>query len=101
MADSKKNPNDELSLQEPADLLDVHYILADPLRGRGFSVGDLGADTTAASFAEIVTNEAQTIAVGVAVSVAVAVAADDLLRDRRRRPRLVRQRERELVNSAS
>ena len=62
MADSKKHQADELSLQEAADPLDVHYI---PLRGRGFTVGDLGADTTAASFAEIVTNEAQTIAVGV------------------------------------
>lgn len=46
-------------------------LLADPLRGRGFTVGDLGADTPAASFAEIVTNEAQTTAVGIAVSVAV------------------------------
>ena len=44
MADSKKHPNGELSLQEAADLLDVHYILAGPLRDRGFSVGDLGAD---------------------------------------------------------
>ncbi|MDP9332341.1 MAG: hypothetical protein M3Q30_03370 [Actinomycetota bacterium] len=80
MADSKKNQNDELSLQEPADLLDVHYILADPLRGPVFTVGDLGADTTAASFAKIVTNEAQTIAVGIVIS----VAADDLLRHRNR-----------------
>jgi excisionase family DNA binding protein len=46
-------------------------LLADPLRGRGFAVGDLGADTPAASFAEIVTNEQQTAAVGIAVSVAV------------------------------
>ena len=46
-------------------------LLADPLRGRGFTVADLGADTPAASFAEIVMNEAQTIAVGIAVSVAV------------------------------
>ena len=82
MADSKKHQNGDLSLQEAADLLDRHYILAGPLRGRGFSVGDLGADTPAASFAEIVTNEAQTITVGVAVS----VAADDLLRHRNRRP---------------
>jgi excisionase family DNA binding protein len=46
-------------------------LLADPLRGRGFTVADLGADTPAASFAEIVTNEEQTTAVGIAVSVAV------------------------------
>jgi excisionase family DNA binding protein len=46
-------------------------LLADPLRGRGFSVGDLGADTPAASFAEFVTNEAQTIAVGIALSIEV------------------------------
>ena len=46
-------------------------LLADPLRGRGFTVGDLGADTPAASFAEIVANEEQTTAVGIAVSVAV------------------------------
>ncbi len=46
-------------------------LLGDPLRGRGFTVGDLGADTPAASFAEIVTNEARTTAVGIAVSVAV------------------------------
>jgi excisionase family DNA binding protein len=46
-------------------------LLADPLRGRGFTVADLGADTPAASFAEIVTNEDQTTAVGIAVSVAV------------------------------
>jgi excisionase family DNA binding protein len=46
-------------------------LLADPLRGRGFSVGDLGADTPAASFAEIVASEAQTIAAGIAVSVPV------------------------------
>ena len=32
-------------------------LLADPLRGRGFTVADLGADTPAASFAEIVANE--------------------------------------------
>ena len=41
MADSKKHQADLLSLQEAADPLDVHYILADPIRGRGFSVGDL------------------------------------------------------------
>ena len=46
-------------------------LLADPLRGRGFAVADLGADTPAASFAEIVTNEADTTAVGLAVSVSV------------------------------
>ena len=46
-------------------------LLADPLRGRGFTVVDLGADTPAASFAEIVTSQAQTTAVGIAVSVAV------------------------------
>ena len=46
-------------------------LLADPLRGRGFTVADLGADTPAASFAEIVTNESRTSAVGIAVSVAV------------------------------
>jgi len=46
-------------------------LLADPLRGRGFSVGDLGADTPAASFAEIVASEEQTIAAGIAVSVPV------------------------------
>ena len=46
-------------------------LLADPLRGRGFGVGDLGPDTPAASFAEIVANEEQTIAAGIAVSVPV------------------------------
>ena len=46
-------------------------LLADPLRGRGFTVGDLGADTPSASFAEIVKNEDHTTAVGIAVSVAV------------------------------
>ena len=97
MAYSTKRQADDLCLKEAADLLDRNYILADPHRGRGFIVSDLGADTPAASFAEIVTHRPQTIAVGVAV----AVSADDLLRDRSRRPRLVRQRERELVNSAS
>jgi hypothetical protein len=99
VAYSKKRQADDLCLKEAADLLDRNYILADPHRGRGFIVSDLGADTPAASFAEIVTNKPPTIAVGVAV--AVSVSADDLLRDRSRRPRLVRQRERELVNSAS
>ena len=46
-------------------------LLADPLRGRGFAVGDLGADTPAASFAEVAASDDQTIAVGIAVSVAV------------------------------
>ena len=50
-------------------------LLADPLRGRGFSVADLGADTPAASFAEIAANEARTVAAGIAVSVGV----DDLV----------------------
>ena len=49
-------------------------LLADPLRGRGFAVADLGADTPAASFAEIVTNENRACAVGIAVSVAVGDA---------------------------
>jgi MerR family transcriptional regulator, light-induced transcriptional regulator len=51
-------------------------LLADPLRGRGFTVADLGADTPAASFAEIVTNDARARAVGLAVSVAVG---DDVI----------------------
>jgi hypothetical protein len=97
VAYSKKRQADDLSLNEAADLLDRHYILAEPRRGRGFIVSDLGADATAASFAGIVTNKAQTIAVGVAVS----VAADDLLRHRNRRPRLVRHHARELVDSPS
>ena len=46
-------------------------LLTDPLRGRGFAVADLGADTPAASFAEIVTNEDRARAVGIAVSVNV------------------------------
>src|SRR6185295_15195179 len=46
-------------------------LLADPLRGRGFTVADLGADTPATSFAEVVANEEQTTGVGIAVSVAV------------------------------
>ena len=46
-------------------------LLADPLRGRGFTVADLGADTPAVSFAEVVANEEQTAAVGIAVSVVV------------------------------
>ena len=91
MAYSKKRQADDLCLKEAADVFDRNYILADPHRGRGFIVSELGADTPAASVAEIVTNEAQTITVGVAVS----VAADDLLRDRSRRPCLVRQHERE------
>ncbi len=45
-------------------------LLADPLRGRGFTVADLGADTPAESFAEIVAHEDRTRAVGIAVSVA-------------------------------
>ena len=46
-------------------------LLADPLRGRGFAVADLGTDTPAASFAEIVTNEDRACAAGIAVSVDV------------------------------
>lgn len=46
-------------------------LLADPLRGRGFAIADLGADTPAASFAEIVTNEDRCCAAGIAVSVDV------------------------------
>ncbi|MDQ1380851.1 MAG: hypothetical protein QOJ71_1570 [Actinomycetota bacterium] len=34
MSDSKKHQAGELSLQEAADPLDVHYVLADPLRHR-------------------------------------------------------------------
>jgi excisionase family DNA binding protein len=49
-------------------------LLADPLRGRGFAVADLGADTPAASFAEIVTIEDRACAVGIAVSVVVGDA---------------------------
>jgi hypothetical protein len=81
MADSKKHPNGELSLQEAADLLDVHYILAGPLRGAASPSATSAPTSTAGSFAEIVTRDAQTIAVGVAV----AVAVDDLLRHRNRR----------------
>lgn len=96
MADSEKHQADELSPQEAADPLDC--TTSSPTHSEAAaSVGDLGADTTAASFADIVTNNAQTIAVGVAVS----VAADDLLRHRNRRPRLVRHHARELVNSVS
>jgi excisionase family DNA binding protein len=46
-------------------------LLADPLRGRGFAVADLGADTPAASFAEIVTSEDRACAAGIAVTVDV------------------------------
>jgi excisionase family DNA binding protein len=46
-------------------------LLADPLRGRRFAVADLGADTPAASFAEVVTNEDRVCAAGIAVSVDV------------------------------
>jgi excisionase family DNA binding protein len=49
----------------------VTALLADPLRGRGFAVADLGADTPAASFAEIVENEPRALAAGIAVSVPV------------------------------
>ena len=61
--------------------------LADPLRGRGFAVADLGADTPAASFAEIVTNEEATTAVGIAVSVAVRRSSSCPRRSRRSTPR--------------
>jgi excisionase family DNA binding protein len=46
-------------------------LLADPLRGRGFSVADLGADTPAASFAQIVAAQDRVVAVGITTSVAL------------------------------
>ncbi len=46
-------------------------LVADPLRGRGFTVADLGADTPAVSFAEIVALDDRTRAVGIVVSVPI------------------------------
>ncbi len=46
-------------------------LLADPLRGHGFTVADLGADTPAASFAEVVAGGERTRAVGIVASVPV------------------------------
>jgi excisionase family DNA binding protein len=46
-------------------------LVADPLRGRGFTVADLGADTPAQSFAEVVAIDARARAVGIVVSVPI------------------------------
>ena len=46
-------------------------LVADPLRGRGFTVADLGADTPAQSFAEVVALDDRTRAVGIVVSVPI------------------------------
>ncbi len=51
-------------------------LVADPLRGHGFAVADLGADTPAESFAEIVGRDDRTRAVGIVVTVDVG---DDIL----------------------
>ena len=51
-------------------------LLADPLRGRGFRVADLGADTPASSLAELVSGEDRAIAVGLVASIDVG---DDVL----------------------
>ncbi len=46
-------------------------LVADPLRGHGFAVADLGADTPAESFAEIVARDDRARAVGIVVSIPV------------------------------
>jgi excisionase family DNA binding protein len=46
-------------------------LIADPLRGRRFAVTDLGADTPAGSFAEVVASGDRPRAVGIAASIAV------------------------------
>jgi excisionase family DNA binding protein len=51
-------------------------LLADPLRGRGFAVADLGADTPPASFAVTCAKMDRVLAVGIAASV---VVGDDVL----------------------
>jgi len=53
-------------------------LIADPLRGRGFSVTDLGANTPAASWVEAIARADRVIGVGIAVSTPVpgAVIAD-------------------------
>ncbi len=48
-------------------------LVADPLRGRGFAVADLGADVPPESFAEILTRDDRARAVGIVVSVDFAV----------------------------
>jgi excisionase family DNA binding protein len=55
-------------------------LVADPLRGRGFMVTDLGADTPAHSFAEVVALDDRTRAVGIVVSVPIdeAVVANTI-----------------------
>ena len=52
-------------------------LVADPVRGRGFTVADLGADTPVTSFAEVAA-DADTVAVGIAVSTPVG---DPVVRD--------------------
>jgi excisionase family DNA binding protein len=49
----------------------VTELVADPLRGRGFTVADLGADTPAQSFAELVARDDRVRAVGVVVTMPV------------------------------
>lgn len=46
-------------------------LVADPLRGHHFAVADLGADTPAASFAEVTARNDRCVAVGIVVSVPV------------------------------
>ena len=46
-------------------------LVADPLRGRGFAVADLGADTPAQSFAEVVEGDDRARAVGIVVTMPV------------------------------
>ena len=52
-------------------------LLADPLRGRGLHVADLGADTPSASLAKLVSEEDRVVAVGIVASIDVG---DDILR---------------------
>jgi excisionase family DNA binding protein len=52
-------------------------LVADPVRGRGFTVADLGADTPVTSFAEVATDPG-TVGVGVVVSTPVG---DTVVRD--------------------